>query len=61
MKKNNLIKSILVLSALSFATLTACKKETITPTTPPVVEDTDFQFSATFDGDTYSFKSKDCS
>ena len=53
MKKNNLIKSILVLSALSFATLTACKKETVTP-----VEDTDFQFSATFDGDTYSFKSK---
>jgi hypothetical protein len=58
MKKTNLIKSILVLSALSFATLTACKKETITPTPPPVVEDTDFQFSATFDGDTYSFKSK---
>ena len=58
MKKTNLIKSILVLSALSFVTLTACKKETVTPTTPPVVEDTDFQFSATLNGDTYSFKAK---
>ncbi len=56
MKKNNLIKSILVLSVLSLATLTACKKETVTPT--PVVEDTDFQFTATFDGSTYSFKDK---
>jgi hypothetical protein len=56
MKKNNLIKSILVLSVLSLATLTACKKETVTPT--PVVEDTDFQFTATFNGSTYSFKDK---
>lgn len=56
MKKNNLIKSILVLSVLSLATLTACKKETVTP--PPVVVDTDFQFTATFNGSTYSFKDK---
>ena len=56
MKKNNLIKSILVLSVLSLATLTACKKETVTPA--PVVEDTDFQFTATFNGSTYSFKDK---
>lgn len=56
MKKNNLIKSILVLSVLSLATLTACKKETVTPT--PVVADTDFQFTATFNGSTYSFKDK---
>ncbi len=55
MKKNNLIKSILVLSVLSLATLTACKKETPTPTP---VEDTDFQFTATFNGTTYSFKDK---
>jgi hypothetical protein len=60
MKKTNLIKSILVLSVLSLATLTACKKETVTPTpTPaPVVVDTDFQFTATFNGSTYSFKDK---
>jgi len=60
MKKNNLIKSILVLSVLSLATLTACKKETVTPspTPPPVVVDTDFQFTATFNGSTYSFKDK---
>jgi len=57
MKKNNLIKSILVLSVLSLATLTACKKETVTPTPAPV-EDTDFQFTATFNGSTYSFKDK---
>ena len=56
MKKNNLIKSILVLSVLSLATLTACKKESVTPA--PVVEDTDFQFTATFNGSTYSFKDK---
>lgn len=56
MKKNNLIKSILVLSVLSLATLTACKKETVTPAA--VVEDTDFQFTATFNGSTYSFKDK---
>jgi hypothetical protein len=56
MKKNNLIKSILVLSVLSLATLTACKKEIVTPA--PVVEDTDFQFTATFNGSTYSFKDK---
>ena len=56
MKKTNLIKSILVLSVLSLATLTACKKETVTPT--PVVVDTDFQFTATFNGSTYSFKDK---
>ena len=56
MKKNNLIKSILVLSVLSLATLTACKKESVTPA--PVVEDTDFQFTATFNGTTYSFKDK---
>ena len=60
MKKNNLIKSILVLCVLSLATLTACKKETVTPTpTPtPAVEDTDFQFSAIFNGATYTFKDK---
>ena len=61
MKKNNLIKSILVLSVLSLATLTACKKETVTPTptpTPAPVEDTDYQFTATFNGITYSFKEK---
>ena len=59
MKKNNLIKSILVLSVLSLATLTACKKETVTPTpTPAPVEDTDYQFTATFNGTTYSFKEK---
>ena len=57
MKKNNLIKSILVLSVLSLATLTACKKETVTPAPAPV-EDTDFQFTATFNGTTYSFKDK---
>lgn len=57
MKKNNLIKSILVLSVLSLATLTACKKETVTPAPTPV-EDTDFQFTATFNGSTYSFKDK---
>lgn len=57
MKKNNLIKSILVLSVLSLATLTACKKETVTPTPAPV-EDTDYQFTATFNGITYSFKEK---
>jgi hypothetical protein len=57
MKKNNLIKSILVLCVLSLATLTACKKETVTPTPTPV-EDTDFQFTATFNGSTYSFKDK---
>ena len=56
MKKTNLIKSILVLSVLSLATLTACKKESVTPA--PVVEDTDFQFTATFNGSTYSFKDK---
>jgi len=58
MKKNNLIKSILVLCVLSLATLTACKKETVTPTPTPVVEDTDFQFSAIFNGATYTFKDK---
>jgi hypothetical protein len=41
---------------LSLATLTACKKESVTPA--PVVEDTDFQFTATFNGSTYSFKDK---
>ena len=41
---------------MSLATLTACKKETVTPA--PVVEDTDFQFTATFNGTTYSFKDK---
>ena len=59
MKKNNLIKSILVLSVLSLATLTACKKETVAPTpTPAPVEDTDYQFTATLNGITYSFKEK---
>jgi len=62
MKKNNLIKSSLVFSVLLLATLTACKKETVTPTptpTPtPVVEDTDYQFTATFNGATYTFKDK---
>lgn len=58
MKKNNLIKSILVLSVLTLATLTACKKETVTPTPAPIVEDIDFQFSATFNGATYTFKDK---
>ena len=57
MKKNNLIKSILVFSVLLLATLTACKKETVTPAPAPV-EDTDFQFTATFNGSTYSFKDK---
>jgi hypothetical protein len=58
MRKNNLIKSILVLCVLSLATLTACKKETVTPTPTPVVEDTDFQFTTTFNGSTYTFKDK---
>jgi hypothetical protein len=57
MKKNNLIQSILVFSVLSLAIFTACKKETVTPTPAPV-EDTDFQFTATFNGSTYSFKDK---
>ena len=55
MKKNNLIKSIFAISMLALATVTACKKETVTPAP---VEDTDFQFTATFDGSTYSFKDK---
>jgi hypothetical protein len=59
MKKNNLMKSMLVLSLLSLGTLTACKKETVTTTTAPApVVDTDYQFTATFNGSTYSFKDK---
>ena len=54
MKKYNWFKSILLITVLSLATLTACKKETVTPT--PVVED--FQFTATLNGVTYFFKDK---
>ena len=35
---------------------TSCKKDEVAPVAP--IEDTDYQFSATFDGSTYTFKDK---
>ena len=61
MKKINFIKSLVMLMSFTLLAFASCKKEEVKPstaTTPSPVVDTDFQFTATLNGVTYSFKDK---
>jgi hypothetical protein len=58
MKKTNFIKtlSFALATGVMLTMTTSCKKDEVAPVAP--IEDTDYQFSATFDGSTYTFKDK---
>ncbi len=61
MTKINFIKPFVLLASVTILAFTSCKKEEVKPaaaSTPAPAVDTDFQFSATLNGVTYSFKNK---